>query len=256
MSNCFWIIKNNELFANLATEDIAYLESQAKMRRLKKGERIYLPDDAADSVLLVVEGRIKICNTTQEGKESILNFVDAGELFGETSILGDSQHADIAETIEKSTIVMIPRAAMVPILRKYPSVVFGVTKLFGLRRQRIERRLRNLLFKSNRQRIIHLLIELTEKYGQQSENGISLKIRLSHQEIASLIGSTRETVTVVLGQLKSEGLIDIARRRILIHDLHTMATEVNERVRMPQSHTAQAPRKVPHMVAPSLKPNG
>ena len=143
---------------------------------------------------------------------------------------------------------MIPRSALIPVLRKYPSVVFGVTKLIGRRRQRIERRLRNLLFRSNRQRIIHLLIELTEKYGSQSENGISLNIRLSHQEIASLIGSTRETVTVVLGQLKAQGLIDIARRRIMINDLQTMANEVNEKVRLPKKYDPHVNgRNLPHL---------
>ena len=92
------------------------------------------------------------------------------------------------------------------------------------------------------------MIELTEKYGSQSENGISLNIRLSHQEIASLIGSTRETVTVVLGQLKAQGLIDIARRRIMINDLQTMANEVNEKVRLPKKYDPHVNgRNLPHL---------
>ena len=86
-----------------------------------------------------------------------------------------------------------------------------------------------LLFHSNRERIIHLLLELVEKYGRPGEAGIELNIRLSHQEMAGIIGSTRETVTVVLGQLQSEGLIKIARRRISILNASKLAEEVNER---------------------------
>ena len=76
--------------------------------------------------------------------------------------------------------------------------------------------------------MIHLLLELAEKYGDPQPNGIGLKIRLSHQEMAGIIGSTRETVTVVLGQLQSDNLIEIARRKIVINNLQKLAKEVNE----------------------------
>lgn len=123
---------------------------------------------------------------------------------------------------------MIPKREMQALIRKYPRIVLGVTKLIGLRRQKVERRLRNLLFRSNRERVIHLLMELSEKYGEKTSEGIGLKIRLSHQEMAGVIGSTRETVTVVLGQLQNEGLLSIARRKIIIKDLAKLAKEVNE----------------------------
>jgi CRP-like cAMP-binding protein len=100
--------------------------------------------------------------------------------------------------------------------------------LIGSRRQRVEKRLRNLLFRSNRERVIHLLLELCEKYGQMTDDGIALNIRLSHQEMACIIGSTRETVTVVLGQLQKENFLRISRRRVIITDLDRLASEVNE----------------------------
>lgn len=128
------------------------------------------------------------------------------------------------------------------VVQKYPQVVFGVTKVIGLRRQRVEKRLRNLLFRSNRERVIHLILELVEKYGRQLDGGVELNIRLSHQEMASIIGSTRETVTVVLGQLQSEGLIKIARRRITICNLYQLAAEVHERPPMVRPATLPHPQ--------------
>ena len=114
------------------------------------------------------------------------------------------------------------------VIRKYPEIVLGVTKLIGSRRQRVEKRLRNLLFRSNRERVIHLLLELCEKYGKITDVGIALNIRLSHQEMACIIGSTRETVTVVLGQLQKENFLRISRRRVIITELDRLAAEVNE----------------------------
>jgi CRP-like cAMP-binding protein len=228
MADTFWYIKNCNLFSQLQSEDIAFLESQAKSRTLKKGEPVYLPQDQADAVLLVAQGRVKICHATPDGKQSIIGFVDSGEIFGELALLGNERREEYVETTEKTTLVMLPKSSLMSTLQKYPSLVFGVTKLIGARRQRVEKRLRNLLFRSNRERVIHLLLELSEKYGQRVEGGITLNIRLSHQEMACLIGSTRETVTVVLGQLQKEELLKISRRRVVIQDLDRLAREVNE----------------------------
>jgi CRP/FNR family cyclic AMP-dependent transcriptional regulator len=142
-------------------------------------------------------------------------------------------------------LVLLPKQALQHVIRKYPDLVLGVTKLIGVRRQRVEKRLRNLLFRSNRERVIHLLLELSEKYGVQTENEISLNIRLSHQEMACIIGSTRETVTVVLGHLQKEELLKISRRRVIIMDLPKLASEVNEATPQLKSQLTTAASFVP-----------
>lgn len=228
MADSFWYIKNCNLFSQLSASDVAELESQSRMRKLKKGEPVYLPNEQADGVLLVAQGRVKICHATPDGKQSILGFIDSGEIFGELALLGGERRDEYVEATEKTTLVLLPKQALESAIRKYPDIVLGVSKLIGTRRQRIEKRLRNLLFRSNRERVIHLLLELCEKYGELSEEGISLNIRLSHQEMACIIGSTRETVTVVLGQLQKENLLKISRRRVTITDLDRLASEVNE----------------------------
>jgi len=244
MSENYWYIKTCELFNQVSPEDLAWLESKSSMKKFKRGESVYMPKDSSDGILLVATGRVKICHVTPEGKQSILGFVDPGEIFGELALLDNGQRENSAQAAEKTTLVMIPRSELLSVVQKYPSIVLGVTKLIGMRRQRVERRLRNLLFRSNRDRLIHLLLELAEKYGQPGENGIQLQIRLSHQEMASIIGSTRETVTVVLGQLQSEKLLTIARRRILLHSLERLAKEVNEPVPRVKPVTSQLARQL------------
>lgn len=247
MPDSLWFIKNCDIFSHVSEADVQWLESQSKMRRLKKGEPVYLPSQSADGVLLVAKGRVKICHITPEGKQSILSFIDEGEMFGELALIDCQKREEYAEAAEAATLVLIPQMAIRQIVQKYPDIVIGVTKLIGMRRQRIERRLRNLLFRSNRERVIHLLLELAEKYGRLTPEGLDLNIRLSHQEMASIIGSTRETVTVVLGQLQGEGLIKIARRRISIRDLVKLASDVNERVPTIASNRAIAPKLNPNM---------
>lgn len=238
MADSYWYIKNCDLFSQVSPDDVTWLETRSQMRKFKRGEAVYLPEDASDDILLVASGRVKICHATPEGKQAILGFIDPGEIFGELTLLDSAAKREgTAEAAEKSVVVAIPKNELLAIVQKYPSIVLGVTKLIGLRRQRVERRLRNLLFRSNRDRVIHLLLELTEKYGRRSEAGVELQIRLSHQEMASIIGSTRETVTVVLGQLQNEGLLTIARRRIVLLSTEKLANEVDEptpKLRTPQ----------------------
>ena len=229
MRDSFWYLKNCDLFTRLSPQDIAELETQSRMRTLKRGEPVYLPNQAADGVILIAQGRVKICHATPDGKQSILGFVDTGEIFGELSILGGEKRDEYVETTEKTTLVFIPKQPLQRVIYKYPEIALGVTKIIGCRRKRVERRLRNLLFRSNRERVIHLLLELAEKYADPIPEGYLLNIRLSHQEMACIIGSTRETVTVVLGQLQKENFLKIARRKIVLLDIPRLAAEVNEK---------------------------
>ena len=165
---------------------------------------------------------MKIGSVTDDGKQTILALIEPGELFGELSVLDSSPREEFAEAAEKSTVVLVPAEAMRELVEENPAVAVGVTKLIGLRRRRIERRLKSLMFRSNRQRLVSLLTELADQYGEPAETpagATRLRIKLSHQDLASIIGSTRETVTVVLGELQAEDLVEVGRRRILLKDL-------------------------------------
>jgi CRP-like cAMP-binding protein len=226
MSERLWFLKRCDLFQRLEQGQLAALEARCRMRTFPRTAPVYLPSDHADGVLLLAEGRVKIGSITEEGKQTILAFIEPGELFGELSLLGPQQREEYAEAMEKSTIVLIPGEMMQQLLAENSEVSLGVTKLFGMRRQRIERRLKYLLFRSNRERLVHLLLELAEQYGQQVEGGVQLRIKLSHQDLANIIGSTRETVTVVLGELQAEGRLQLGRRKIVLSDIVRLADSV------------------------------
>ena len=226
MSERIWYLKQCDLFQQLGPEQIAALESRCRVRAFARSSPIYLPSDEANGVMLLAQGRVKIGSFTEEGKQSILAFIDPGELFGELALMGGQQREEYAEALEKSIVVLIPNEVMQQLLLQNPRLSLGITRLMGLRRRRIERRLKNLLFRSNRERLVHLLLELAEQYGRETQDGLELKIKLSHQDLASVIGSTRETVTVVLGELQSEGLLQLGRRKIILTNVPQLARSV------------------------------
>src|SRR5262245_33676474 len=159
-----WFLKNCALFERLSPGELSQLESRARVRKYPSKSSIYLPADQADAVLLLASGRVKIGSLTADGKESILAFVEPGELFGELAIFEQQHREEFAETVEPSTVVMFPRAVFWEFMQRHAHISLGVTRLIGLRRQRIERRLKYLLFRSSRDRLIHLLLELVEQY--------------------------------------------------------------------------------------------
>ncbi len=227
MAEKLWHLKSCELFSRLSHDQIEKVESRSRCRTFAARSPIYLPSTKADCVYMLAEGMVKVCHLTADGKQSILAFIEPGELFGEAAIFAGQEHDEYVEAIERSTVLMIPVEEVQSLIAQHPDIAFGVTKLIGFRRHRIERRLKNLLFLPNRERLIHLLLDLAEQFGSHTSEGIRLRVKLSHQELANVIGSTRETVTVILGQLKAEGSVDGARRKVILTDPQRLAHSVN-----------------------------
>lgn len=175
---------------------------------------------------MLAEGRVNICSFTPDGKQAILAFIEPGELFGEMALFDPAQRDEHAEAAMPTTVVLLPREELLRLMDESADLALGLTKLMGFRRRRIERRLKSLLFRSNRDRLIHLLLDLAEQYGQVLPEGVLLTIKLSHQDLAAVIGATRETVTVLLGELQLEGFLKVGRRRIVIRAIERLARAV------------------------------
>ncbi len=219
MRQSLWHLAKFSLFEKLAPSQLAALEKTARMKGFRRGEQVYAPADAGDAALLVASGRIRLSSITPDGKQAILAYVEPGELFGELSVIGSQHREEFAEALIPSTVISIPAQALQAVMESSPELAIGVVKLIGLRRLRIERRLKSLLFRSHRDRLLHLLLELAEQYGEPQSQGMRLKIKLSHQDLASIIGATRETVTTTLGELQDAGVVTVDRRVITLRSI-------------------------------------
>lgn len=216
MTETLWWIKQSELFRRLSTEQLARLEAASRSLSFPARAPVMTPEDESECVYLLTEGMLKVSNLTDEGREAILAFIEPGELFGELALLDNTQREEYIVALEKSTVVSIPATEMRQMMAEHSELALGVMKLVGLRRKRVERRLRNLLFRSNRERLVHLLLDIAEQFGVKTDQGVELKLRLSHQDLAGLIGSTRESVTLLMGELKEAGETTGGRRQVVM----------------------------------------
>jgi CRP-like cAMP-binding protein len=176
--------------------------------------------------MVLLEGRVKIQSTSPDGKETILGFIEAGEIFGELTLLDPERpYGDFAETTTTCLVAAISRDAFLHALSQSPETTFRLTKLVGLRRLRIENRVKGMLFRSSRDRVLLVLEELAEQYGQRNGRGTQIGLKLSHQDLASLAGVTRETVTLSLGELQRSRLVHVDKRTITLLTNSTKPTE-------------------------------
>lgn len=227
MNEKFWFLKQCNLFGQLSDSVLSELETTCFVREFQRGEMVYLPTDHSDSVLLLASGRIRIFNVTPEGKQAILGFVEPGEVFGELSCFQQSSREEYSEAMVKSRVVLMPHQSMQQLMARSPEVSMKMTRLFGLRLKRIQRRLKALLFRTSREKVIHLLLELAEKYGKKVPNGLLINQKLSHQDMASIIGATRETVTITLGELQDEGIVSVDRRLVTLRNAERLAESID-----------------------------
>ena len=247
MDGALWYLKRFDLFERLTASEAERLNRRALIRPYKRHSLIYSPAEPGQSVLAVASGRVKIKDLTADGRETILAFIEEGELFGELALLDGRPRQEFAEAVEDSEIVAFPTDEVTRLMESRPDVALSVTKLIGLRRQRIESRLRNLLFLPSRARLVHVLLELAETHGDQSDNRSLIRIPLTHHDLAGLIGASRETVTIVLGQLQADRLVRMERKRILLPDLKKLREES-------RGGSPPLTGKVPRRLPPSLPP--
>ena len=240
-------MKQCRLFELLPAAQLSRLESRARVRSFPKNASVYLPSDESQAVFVLLSGRVRLCSYTPDGKQAIHAFIEPGEMFGELALMQPEGYEDHAEAMLPSTVALIPKQEIEALLSENAAFSLGVTKFISWRRRRIERRLRSLLFRSNRDRLVHLLLDLVDQYGRPAEGGTLIDIRLSHQELANIIGSTRESVTVVLGELQLARHLTVSRQRIVVRNPHRLASEtgVDEYRPSPKETKAAQPAPAP-----------
>ena len=214
--NKLWFLKHIRLFDGISPSDMQEMEKITRMEEVKKRQPLYLTGDPSRNVYLLKRGRVKIANTAPSGKEVTFDILEPGEVFGELDAMEDAPRSTSAETLDDALICVIPRKDFDQYLAMHPNVTIKLTKLIGLRLKKIQSRVEDLVFRDVPARLAHLLSELSKTEGVADKQGIRLKVKLTHQEMANLIGCSRETVSTTMGQFRDDGLIQMDGRTITI----------------------------------------
>lgn len=222
-SKKLWYLKKIKLFAGLSFQEMRHMRRITRMETFEKGELVYLPGDPSDAVYLLKKGRVKIFKVNDDGREVLLTILEPGEIFGEVEALSGDRRETLVQVLEKAMVCEIQRADFDQYLQRYPHVGGRIIKLMGVRLRAIETRVGELVFKSAPARLATVLLNLSETMGELNEQGVRLQARLTHQNLANLIGTSRETVSIMLNQFSKRGLVIQDHRHIIILDKDQLA---------------------------------
>ncbi len=214
--NKLWYLKKFNFLDTMSEEEMESLSKVAVDSEVKKKQPIYLAGDPGENLYFLKTGRVKISKIDESGKEFTLTLLEPGEIFGELGLFDDSPRETSAVALENSLICLIKRRDFEKYTSNKPELSFKLSKLMGLRLRQIENRIEELLFRDVPSRLARLLLRLVDQHPRETKHGIRINIKLSQQELANLIGATREITNSVLNQLKKEGLINIESKFIYI----------------------------------------
>jgi CRP-like cAMP-binding protein len=210
------------MLAQLGPDMLARLSERIELREIRRREVIYLPGDPGESLFIVNGGRVKISKVTRDGKALTLNYCGPSELFGETCLVEGGPREEMAEAMENSMVTEIMRDDFERMLSSHATLGLHMTKLLAGRRRDLENKLETLVFRDVTSKLAELLLQLADEYGVEDSRGTLVALKITHQELANLIGSTRETVSLTLSQFKRKNLITTEGRKVIISDSESL----------------------------------
>jgi CRP-like cAMP-binding protein len=203
-----FILRELDLFRDLTDAEIDAIGAAAPMRTIPAGQVLYAPGRPTEVLFILKGGRVRLYVIGADGRTLTTAIVEPGQLFGEMVPMGQSLTDTYAETLDASVVCLMSRTDVDRLLLSDPRIAARIAEILGRRVAELETRLSDTVLKSAPDRIASTLARLADRDGAS--------IRLTHEQLADLVGTTRETVTKVLGDLAARGFVQQRRGRIIV----------------------------------------
>lgn len=200
------------------TRDDPIWASGDRIRVLAR-ETVYHPGSPSTAIYFVEEGKVKLSYLHPSGKRITLALRGPGEVFGQMALIGEKRRRQHAEALEDSVLIRVEKDAFLLAARRRPEVFADLLGVFGLWVQELEEIVEDLAFRDIQTRLSRQLLRLSDEYGVKTKHGILIGFKLTHRDLAEMIGSARENTTVVLNRFEREGILDKRRYQIVIKDV-------------------------------------
>jgi CRP/FNR family transcriptional regulator/CRP/FNR family cyclic AMP-dependent transcriptional regulator len=212
----YGFLEGIRIFSGLNSRELQRIGKKFKLRTVDPNELILMAEEAGNTFFVIASGKVKISVLSKEGKEVIFSTLEKGDFFGEMSLLdGKKRSADVS-AVERSELYVLSREDFLAILEESPKIAIKIMEELAKRMRRADQQIKSLALLDVYGRVAGTLIQLAEDRGKKVKEGTVISDRPNHQEMANMAGTSRETVTRVLGDLKLQGFIDIDEKNILI----------------------------------------
>lgn len=216
------ILKGAEMFQNVPDEHLEAVLRAGRIRRLPAGERAFVQGDPGLTCHILLHGRIKIIQTRPDGGQHLIRFIGPGEMYGTiAALMGQAFPAD-ALAITDSVEVCWTVQAMRELMARHPEIALKATAGAGARLMEVNARLSEIAVKRAELRIARTLVRLARQAGRRTPEGVEIDFPITRQELGGLAGATLHTVSRVLSAWERAGLIESARRKVIVKKPHAL----------------------------------
>jgi len=219
-------LKQVPLFAGLADEDIRGLMALAKRRTFRSGEVIFHREDPGQVLYVIKEGKVKISLISPDGQEISLVVFGKGECFGEFAILDGLPRSADAVALEKVECYTLQRSDFHNAIMKNPKIAIQIIEVLTRRLRSTDQMVEDLIFLDVYGRVAKKLLELADTHGTKVDDGTRIDVRLTQQEIASMVGASRESVNKVMGYFTDKNFISTDKHKITLHRISELERRI------------------------------
>lgn len=209
-------IRRVPLFSTLSDAEFQSIEHIFLIRSYRKNQVIFLEEETGTYMYIVMSGKLKITKSTQGGKETILAIHRSGDFFGEMALLDGKTSPATVSAMEDCKIASISRADFHNLLMSNDKVVRQIIQVLCARLRQVWKQIQSLSYSSAEARIRGGVLELARKHGIPDSRGIIIDVKITHQEMAEMVGTSRETVTRTIARLRDEGILQLDGRRMIL----------------------------------------
>ncbi len=216
------VLRQAPLFSGLDDESASSLDSSMTPRSLRRGEVLFHEGDDGDQLYVVTDGKIKLGRTSPDGRENLLAILGPGQMFGELSFFDPGPRSATATAVTDVDVKSLGHEALSPVLREHPDVAMALLNQLAGRLRRTNEVVGDLVFSDVPGRVAKALLDLAGRFGRKADDGVHVNHDLTQEELAQLVGASRETVNKALADFASRGWMRLEPRSVVILDLERL----------------------------------
>lgn len=213
------ILAMSPLLAELSHDDAETFRPHTHVVVLPRGDKLFSEGDLGDCLYLVISGKIKLTRTAPDGRESLVSVHGSGDMFGELAMFDPTYRTSTAIAVTDARLAEIAHDDLRAVLTTRPAVSLLLLKSLAQRLRRVTETNTNLIFTDVPGRVAKALLELSDKFGAETEEGLQVNHDLTQEELAQLVGASRETVNKALADFATRGWIQLSAKSVLLIDL-------------------------------------
>lgn len=216
------VLRQATLFSALDDEAAEALRSSMGSTRLRRGEVLFREGDSGDKLYIVIEGKVKLGRSSSDGRENLLAILGPGQMFGELSLFDPGPRSATVTGVTDAQFLSLSHDDLMRWLSGRPSVALGLLSQLAARLRKANDVVADLVFSDVPGRVAKALLDLADRFGRTADDGVHVHHELTQEELAQLVGASRETVNKALADFASRGWLRLEPRSVVILDVERM----------------------------------